>query len=348
MTPKIAFFDTKPYDREFFEAMNASYKYPIKYFPSRLTMDNVSLTREFDAVCVFVNDQITGPVAEALDENHIRLIALRSAGYNHVDLKTVYKKIHVVRVPAYSPYAVAEHAVALMMSLNRKIHKAYYRTRDNNFNINGLLGFDMHGKTVGVVGTGKIGKCTIDILSGFGMQILAYDKYPDRAYAKNGHITYTDLKTLYQESDIITLHCPLTPENVHMIGAESIALMKDGVMIINTGRGKLINTVDLIAGLKNRKIGAAGLDVYEEETEYFFEDFSQEVIDDDVLARLTTFPNVLITSHQGFFTREALTNIARTTLENIRLYFDEDRLPNEICYRCKEPECLKEKTGRCF
>lgn len=348
MKPKIAFFDAKPYDREFFDPVNASYHYPIKYFTSRLHLDNVALTRDFDVVCAFVNDQITREIAEKFIQNGVRLIALRSAGYNNVDLRAVYKRIHVVRVPAYSPYAVAEHAVALMLSLNRKIHKAYYRTRDNNFNINGLLGFDMHEKTAGVIGTGKIGKCAIDILTGFGMRVLAYDLYPDTEYARDKQIEYTDLDTLYRESDILTLHCPLTPENVHMINAESIDRMKKGVMIINTGRGKLIDTKDLIEGLKSRKIGAAGLDVYEEETEYFFEDFSQEGVDDDVLARLTTFPNVLITSHQGFFTREALTHIAQTTLENIRLFFEENELPNEICYRCKEPTCLKKKTGKCF
>ena len=345
---KIAFFDAKPYDCEFFDLINQRYKMTLKYFTSHLTMDNVALAKGFNAVCVFVNDQITQDIAGRLIRDDVKLIALRSAGYNNVDLKAVYKNIHVVRVPAYSPYAVAEHAVALMLTLNRKTHKAYYRTRDNNFNINGLLGFDMAGKTAGIIGTGKIGKCAVNILKGFGMQILAYDLYPDIDFAREKGFKYVDLNSLYQQSDIISLHCPLTPENVHMINGKSIALMKDGVMVINTGRGKLINTRDLIEGLKSRKIGAAGLDVYEEETEYFFEDFSQEVIDDDVLARLMTFPNVLITSHQGFFTREALTKIAETTLENIRLFFEEDRLPNEICYKCKEPECQKEKIGRCF
>ncbi|MBN1780223.1 2-hydroxyacid dehydrogenase [bacterium] len=346
--PKIAVFDTKPYDREYFEAMNASYRFDIKYFPSHLTTDNVALTKGYDAVCVFVNDNITEDIARNLVVNDVKLIALRSAGYNNVDLRAVYKKIHVVRVPAYSPHAVAEHTVALMLTLNRKIHKAWYRTRDNNFNIAGLLGFDMHGKTAGVIGTGKIGRCTIDILSGFGMRILASDPFPDQVWAGEKGVEYTDLNTLYGESDIITLHCPLTPENVHMINTKTISQMKDGVMIINTGRGRLIHTKDLIQGLKTRKIGAAGLDVYEEETEYFFEDFSQEVIDDDVLARLMTFPNVLVTSHQAFFTHEALSNIAQTTFENIRLFFEKDELPNEVCYKCREPECLREKTGRCF
>ncbi|HDQ46197.1 MAG TPA: 2-hydroxyacid dehydrogenase [bacterium] len=348
MKIRIAFFDTKPYDEAFFSPFTGKDGYEIKFFPGRLTADNASLTRGFDAVCVFVNDQITREIVDALCENGIRLIALRSAGYNHVDLKAVYRKIHVVRVPAYSPHAVAEHAVALMMTLNRKTHKAYFRTRDNNFTLNGLLGFDMHGKTAGVIGTGLIGRKVIDILKGFGMEILAYDLFPDPDYAEERGIRYTDMDTLYEESDIITLHCPLTPENVHMIDSGAIARMKDGVMIINTGRGKLIDTADLIEGLKSRKVGAAGLDVYEEETEYFFEDWSQTGVEDDVLSRLLTFPNVLITAHQGFFTQEALTNIAGTTMENIRLFFEEDRLPNEICYRCKDGDCPKETTGKCF
>jgi D-lactate dehydrogenase len=346
--PKIAFFDAKPYDVEFFESANRHFEFPIKYFPNHLTEDSAEWIRGFDVVCVFVNDLLDAPVLERLHANGIRLIALRSAGYNNVDLRVVYGRIHVVRVPAYSPHAIAEHAVALMLTLNRKTHKAYNRTRDNNFTLNGLLGFDMHGKTAGVIGTGKIGTCTIDILKGFGMRILAYDKIPDAAYAKAAGIEYVDLDTLYGLSDIITLHCPLTPENVHMIRAETIARMKDGVMIINTGRGKLIRTQDLIEGLKTRKIGAAGLDVYEEETEYFFEDWSHVGLDDDVLARLTTFPNVLVTSHQGFFTKEALANIAETTLENVRLFFEQDRLPNEICYKCTNAVCPRSRTGRCF
>ncbi|MBN1895738.1 2-hydroxyacid dehydrogenase, partial [bacterium] len=324
MKPQIAFFDAKPYDREFFEEANRRFGYPITFYESHLTPDSAGLARGFDGVCVFVNDRLDASIIGRLHEMGIRLIALRSAGYNNVDLKAVYGRIHVVRVPAYSPHAVAEHAVALMLALNRKTHKAYNRTRDNNFTLSGLLGFDMYGKTAGVIGTGKIGRCAIGILRGFGMNILAFDKFPDEEYAKSASITYTDLDTLYGRSDIITLHCPLTPENVHMINSGSIARMKDGVMIINTGRGKLINTRDLIEGLKSRKIGSAGLDVYEEETEYFFEDWSHLGLEDDVLARLTTFPNVLVTSHQGFFTREALSNIADTTLENIRLFFDED------------------------
>ncbi len=247
---------------------------------------------------------------------------MRSAGYNNVDLKAAYQSIHVVRVPAYSPYAVAEHAVALMLSLNRKIHRAYYRIRDGNFSINGLLGFDMHQKTLGVIGLGKIGKCLINIAFGFGMKVVVYDKFEDENYAKEKAFQYVSLEELYKESDIISLHCPLNSETNHLINQESIREMKKGVMIINTGRGKLIKTEALIEGLKNGMVGSAGLDVYEEESEYFFEDFSDSMIEDDVLARLLTFPNVLITSHQGFFTKEALGNIAKTTLENIKEYFE--------------------------
>jgi D-lactate dehydrogenase len=349
---KIAFFDAKQYDKDFFNEANKKYGYEIRYFQSRLSENNVIVTKDADAVCSFVNDIINKEVADELYNNGITLIALRSAGYNNVDLKAVFGRIHVVRVPAYSPNAVAEHAVALMLSLNRKIHKAYYRTRDSNFNINGLLGFDMAGKTAGIIGTGKIGILVAKILTGFDMRVIAYDKFPDKKNEREYSFTYVDLDTLYKESDIITLHCPLTPETMHIIDKSSIKKMKDGVMIINTGRGKLIDTVDLIAALKRGKVGSAGLDVYEEESEYFFEDYSSTIVSDDVLARLLTFPNVLITSHQGFFTKEALKNIAETTLNNIKLYFEDSKLPNEICYRCSEfgseVPCRKERTGSCF
>ena len=347
---RLALFDAKPYDHDYFEKINASsqYKLSIHYYPDHLSIDTVPLTAGYDVICIFVNDMITSEVIDKLKENNVKLLALRSAGYNNVDLKAIYNKIHVVRVPAYSPYAVAEHAIALIMCLNRKIHKAYFRTRDNNFTLNGLLGFDMHGKTAGIIGTGKIGKIAIGILRGFGMNVLAFDKYPDEAFAKECGCEYVALDTLYRESDIISLHCPLTPENIHMINEQSIAKMKSGVMLINTGRGKLINSRDLINGLKSFKIGSAGLDVYEEESDYFFEDFSAEAISDDVLARLLTFPNVLVTSHQAFFTREALSKIAETTLENIRLYFEENKLPNEICYKCAEGKCVRQANGKCF
>lgn len=348
MKPKIVFFDTKPYDREFFDTLNKRFSFKITYLNNHLTYETAAFTQGFNAICVFVNDFLDSRIIQSLYKNGIKLIALRSAGYNNVDLKSVYKKVHVVRVPAYSPQAVAEHAVALMLSLNRKTHRAYYRVRDSNFSINGLMGFDMHGKTAGIIGTGKIGKILVDILKGFGMNILAYDVFPDRNYAKEKGFRYVKLNILYSKSDIISLHCPLTPDTVHMINKESIGKMKDGVMIINTGRGKLIDTKALINALKEKKTGAAGLDVYEEETDYFFEDFSLSAIDDDVLARLLTFPNVLITSHQGFFTKEALTNIAHTTLENIRLFFEKNELPNEICYKCGNDSCARKKTGRCF
>ena len=347
-TIKTTFFDAKPYDRETFDVVNRDYGVELKYFAGHLTADTVPVAAGSDAICIFVNDAVTREVADALHAQGVKLIALRCAGYNNVDLKAVYERLHVVRVPAYSPYAVAEHAAALMLALNRKTHKAYFRTRDGNFSINGLMGFDLHGKTAGVIGTGKIGRVMCGILRGFGMRVLAFDPFPDAAWAQAGGCAYADLATIYREADVLTLHCPLTPENVRMINAESIAQMKKGVTIINTGRGKLIDSVALIGGLKSGQVGAAGLDVYEEETEYFFEDFSAAGIDDDVLARLMTFPNVLITSHQAFFTREAMTNIAQTTLGNIRDFFERGELPHEICYRCGEATCQRKASGKCF
>lgn len=345
---KIAFFDSKIYDINSFDFKNKNFNYSIKYFEEHLNEETAKLTNGFNVVCAFVNDKITRSVINTLYNNNIKLIALRCAGYNNVDLKSAFGKIHIVRVPAYSPYAVAEHAVALMLTLNRKIHRAYTRTRDSNFNINGLLGFDMFGKSAGVIGTGKIGKIVINILKGFGMNIFAYDLYPDRDFEKEAGFKYVDLTTIYKESDIISLHCPLTNESYHMINKETLSLMKDNVMIINTSRGALINTKDLIDALKSKKIGSAGLDVYEEESEYFFEDYSNEIISDDTLARLLTFNNVLITSHQAFFTKEALENIAYTTLNNIKEYFDNNNLPNEICYKCSSSSCSKKSTGKCF
>jgi D-lactate dehydrogenase len=243
---------------------------------------------------------------------------------------------------------VAEHAVALMLALNRKVHRAYFRTRDNNFTLDGLMGFDMHGKTVGIIGTGKIGKVAICILKGFGMRVLAYDLMPDAQYARDAGIEYIDLDRIYRESDVISLHCPLTKETYHLVNEASIARMKRGVMIINTGRGMLIDSKALIEGLKTGQVGYAGLDVYEEESDYFFEDFSNKVIADDVLARLLSFNNVLVTAHQGFFTREALSNIATTTLDNIRDFFTEHKLPNEICYKCGAGTCSRKESGKCF
>ena len=344
---KIAFFDTKPYDKRSFDEVNASYGFDIKYFKTRLSKETVELTDGFDAVCAFVNDEIDSDVLDHLKEHKIDLIAMRCAGYNNVDLKHAYERVHVMRVPSYSPYSVAEHAAALVLALNRKTHRAFYRTRDGNFSIDGLVGFDLHGKTAGVIGTGKIGQCFIDIMKGFGMRILAYDLFPNEEYAKKAGVEYTDLKTLYMESDVISLHCPLTPETHYLIDEEATELMKPGALLINTGRGQLIKTKALINALKRGKIGGAGLDVYEEEADYFFEDFSSTTISDDILARLMTFPNVLITSHQGFFTREALHNIAETTLENIKDFFEDKPLNNEICYQCSG-NCVKPGQKRCF
>lgn len=345
MRMKIAFFDAKPYDIESFNAVNKDYGYKIKYYEARLTEDTAVMAKGCDVVCAFVNDNISGEVVQILSDLGVKLIALRCAGYNNVDFEAAFGKIHVVRVPAYSPYAVAEHALALMMTINRKTHRAYNRTKENDFRINGLTGFDLHGKTVGVIGTGKIGQIFIDICKGLGMNVLAYDLYP----AKLEGVTYTDLDTLYSQSDVISLHCPLTKETYHMINSEAIDKMKDGVMIINTSRGDLIDTAALIEGLKSRKIGSAGLDVYEEESDYFFEDFSTKVIDDDNLARLLSFTNVLITSHQAFLTEEALRNIANTTLDNIKAFEQDKPLANEICYHCPQMgACDKSKNGRCF
>ncbi len=329
---RIAFFDAKPYDRDSFNPINErDFHYDIRYFKGHLTPDSVPLTRDMDVACIFVNDTADREVIRSLKENGVRLLALRCAGFNNVDLKAAEDEdLPVVRVPWYSPYAVAEHAVALMLALNRKIHRAYWRTRDGNFSLHGLMGFDMNGKTAGIIGTGKIARILIRILKGFGMNILAYDPYPDQRFAEEAGITYTTLDDLYARSDIISLHCPLTPETEYLINADSIRKMKDGVMIINTGRGKLINTEMLIDGLKSKKVGSAGLDVYEEEGEYFYEDKSDRIIDDDTLARLLSFNNVILTSHQGFFTKEALHNIAEVTLHNIRDFLEGKPLENRV------------------
>ena len=330
MAYKIAFFGAKPYDIASFDKVNEKYNYDIRYYKGHLNINNVVLTQGVDAVCIFVNDTADAAVIDALVANGVKLLALRCAGFNNVDLKAAKGKLPVVRVPAYSPYAVAEYSLALMLSLNRKIHRAYWRTRDGNFSLNGLMGFDMHGKTIGIIGTGKIAKILIRLLKGFGMRILAYDLYPDMKFAGEEGISYVSLDELYRESDIISLHCPLTDQTKYMIDKDSIDKMKEGVMIINTGRGQLINTNDLIEGLKEKKIAAAGLDVYEEEGEYFYEDKSDKIIDDDVLARLLSFNNVIVTSHQAFFTKEALHNIAETTLQNIEDFRCHRPLVNEV------------------
>ena len=314
---KVAFFDTKPYDMPGFDHYAADAGLEIKYFETRLNEDTVSLAAGYDAVCVFVNDTVNANVAEKLHQLGVKVIALRCAGFNNVDLRACQGKLPVYRVPAYSPYAVAEHAMALLLTINRRTHKAYIRTRDFNFSLQGLAGFDLHGKTVGIIGTGKIGRVFADICKGFGMHILAYDKFP----APDSGLQYVDLPELFEKSDIISLHCPLTEETKHLINADSIARMKKGVTILNTSRGALINTEDLITGIKDKQVGAACLDVYEEEGDFFYEDYSGHIVRDDKLVRLISMPNVIVTSHQAFLTNEALDAIASTTVDNLRCYF---------------------------
>jgi D-lactate dehydrogenase len=314
----VAVFDAKPYDRRFLDAAAGS-DVRLHYFENRLSSETASLARGFPAVCAFVNDELDGACIDQLAAGGVRLIALRCAGFNNVDLAAAQRRgISVVRVPGYSPHAVAEHTVALILTLNRKTHRAYQRVREGNFSLSGLVGFDLYGRTAGVVGTGKIGRCLAEVLRGLGMELLAFDPYPDEEFAARVGARYVELNELLSQSDVITLNAPLTEETHHMIDADAIDLMRRGVMLINTGRGALIHTTALIEGLKSGKIGAAGLDVYEEESEYFFQDRSEEPITDDTLARLLTFPNVLVTSHQAFLTSDALGNIASTTLSNIR------------------------------
>ena len=327
---KVAFFDAKSYDEVSFNKTNADYGFDIRYYQEHLNLKTVPLAKGADVVCIFVNAECNAAVIDELIKNGVKLIALRCAGFNNVDLKAAKDRIKVVRVPAYSPHAVAEYAVSLMLALNRKIFRAVNRTREGNFALKGLMGFDMYGKTAGVVGMGRIAKELIKILHGFGMKVLAYDLYPDTEFAKQYDVRMVSLDELYAESDIISLHCPLTPETTFLINAQSIAKMKPGVMIINTGRGKLIHTEDLIEGLRTKQVGSAGLDVYEEEKNYFYEDRSDKIIDDDVLARLLMMPNVVLTSHQAFFTAEAMHNIALTTLESIKEFGEGKELTNEV------------------
>ncbi len=317
---RVAFFSTKPYDRDFFTRANRTAGHELVFFEPRLTAETCRLAEGFPAVCAFVNDVLDAGVLLFLAKHGTKLIALRSAGFNNVDLRAAEQlELTVTRVPAYSPEAVAEHTLALILALGRKLHKAYNRVREGNFALEGLLGFDLHRQTVGIVGTGKIGTCVARILRGFGSQILAYDvvKSPE---VENLGVTYVPLEELFAESDIITLHCPLVPETRHLINEESIARMKRGVMLINTSRGALIDTRAAIRGLKTGKIGAMGLDVYEEEADLFYEDLSDQVIQDDVFARMLTFPNVIITAHQAFFTQGAMEAIARETLANITAF----------------------------
>lgn len=322
---KIAFFDSKPYDEEVFSKLSNN-DIKMKFFETKLNEDTVSLAKGFNVICVFVNDTVNAKVIDALCEYGIKLIALRCAGFNNVDVSYARGKIAVVRVPAYSPYAVAEHTMALLLTAVRNTHKAYVRTKSFNFSLNGLVGFDLYGKTVGIIGTGKIGRVFADICKGFGMRILAYDKYPDTSL----NIEYTTLEKLFKESDVISLHCPLNDESYHLINHDSIALMKKGVILVNTSRGALVDSESLLEGIRSKKIGGACLDVYEEESELFFEDNSNLIINDDILALLMTMPNVIVTSHQAFFTKEALSNIANTTIENIIEFNSTGKCKNEV------------------
>ena len=343
---KLAFFDAKPYDRPGFDAYAAGAGLDIKYFETKLNEDTVSLAKGFDGVCVFVNDTVNAHVVEALYGLGVRVIALRCAGFNNVDTRACFGRLHVFRVPAYSPYAVAEHAMALLLTVNRHTNKAYIRTRDFNFSLSGLTGFDLHGKTAGVVGTGKIGRIFADICKGFGMHVLAYDKFPN----PDSGLHYTALPELLAQSDVISLHCPLTDETRHIVDEDAISGMKPGVVIVNTSRGALVDTEALIGGLKSRKIGAACLDVYEEEGDLFYEDCSDEIVRDDTLVRLISMPNVIVTSHQAFLTKEALNNIAATTVDNLLKFERGEPSPDtEVCYRCERTDvCRKERHQKCF
>ena len=342
---KFAFFDTKPYDKPFFYKYGKEHGIEFKYFETKLTEDTASLANGFDGVCAFVNDTVNSAVIDRLCAMGVTVLALRCAGFNNVDMKYARGRLHVLRVPAYSPYAVAEHTMALLLTSIRRIHKAYIRSRDFNFSLAGLTGFDLHGKTIGIIGTGKIGRVFVDICRGFGMNVLAYDKFPAKEI-ENEHVKYVSLDELLKNSDIISLHCPLTDETYHMIDSEALEKCKRGVVVLNTSRGALVDAEALLDGIKSRKVGAACLDVYEEESDLFFEDNSGHILDDDVLARLISMPNVIVTSHQAFLTEEALENIAETTVKNIMTFFKNGQCENELCYRGGNTvDC---KDGKCF
>ena len=343
---KIAFFDTKPYDKPSFDKYGKANGVTLKYFETKLNEDTVDLAQGCDGVCVFVNDTVNAPVIDRLVQLGVRVLALRCAGFNNVDMKYAYGRLHVLRVPAYSPYAVAEHAMALLLTSIRRIHKAYIRSRDYNFSLSGLTGFDLHGKTVGVIGTGRIGRVFIDICRGFGMNVLAYDKFPFAGLDNGDTVRYVKLEELFQNSDIISLHCPLTEDTHHIIDAEALGKCKHGVVILNTSRGALVDAEALLTGIKSRKVGAACLDVYEEEADVFFEDNSGHIMEDDTLARLISMPNVIVTSHQAFLTEEALENIAETTVNNLVDFFEKGQCPNELCYRGGDTQDCK--SGKCF
>ncbi|CKH06918.1 D-lactate dehydrogenase [Fusobacterium polymorphum] len=327
---RIIFFDIKDYDREFFEKYGKNYNYEMSFFKSRLSLENVHLTKGYDVVCAFTNDDIGKETIDAMAENGVRLLAMRCAGFNNVSLKDIHNRFKVVRVPAYSPHAIAEYTVGLILAVNRKINKAYVRTREGNFSINGLMGVDLYGKTAGIIGTGKIGQILIKILKGFDMKVIAYDLFPNQKVAEELGFEYVSLDELYANSDIISLNCPLTKDTQYMINRRSMLKMKDGVILVNTGRGQLIDSADLVEALKDKKVGAVALDVYEEEEDYFFEDKSTQVIEDDILGRLLSFYNVLITSHQAYFTKEAVEAITVTTLNNIKDFIEGKPLVNEV------------------
>lgn len=327
---KVAFFDTKPYDKIYFDELKSKYGIEIEYFESKLSPRTAVMAKGSRGVVAFVNDDISKETISVLKENGIEIIALRCAGYNNVDLNAAKDNIPVVRVPEYSPHAISEHAMALLLTLVRKTHKAYIRTRDYNFSLNGFVGFDLYGKTVGVVGTGKIGMTFVEMCRGMGMNVIAYDPKPSQ-----GYLEYVPLEELFARSDVISLHCPLTSETYHLINNYSIKMMKDKVIILNTSRGALIDTEALIEGIRSGKIGGAGLDVYEEEIEFFYEDLSESILQDDILSRLIMMPNVLVTSHQAFLTHEALERIAEITLGNLKSCFDGEKLENEILTKKK-------------
>lgn len=343
---KLAFFDAKEYDKISFDIYAKEHNIEIKYYEPRLTIDTVSLAKGYDAVCIFVNDDVNKDVVEKLKEYGIKIILLRCAGFNNVDTKACYGSIHVYRVPAYSPYSVAEHTMALLLTSIRRIHKAYNRTREFNFSLNGLTGFNLQGKTIGIIGMGKIGRIFANICLGFQMKVICYDKFP----IKGTDLNYVTLDELFKQSDIISLHCPLTDETKYIINKDTMSLMKKGVIIINTSRGALVNTEDLIEEIKNKKVGAACLDVYEEEGNIFFQDYSGHIVQDDQLARLISLPNVIVTSHQAFLTTEALDNIANTTIDNlVNFYNNQASRENEVCYMCKnQTECKKAMKEKCF
>lgn len=343
---RIAFFDAKPYDKPSFDRYGAENGIKFKYFETKLNEDTAELASGFDGVCAFVNDTINAAVIDRLVAHGVGIVALRCAGFNNVDMKYAYGKLHVLRVPAYSPYAVAEHAMALLLTSIRRIHKAYIRTRDFNFSLSGMTGFDLHGKTVGIIGTGKIGQVFMQICRGFGMRVLAYDKYPNRDLADGENVRYVSLDELFTESDIISLHCPLTEETYHIIDEQTLTKCRRGVVILNTSRGALVDAEALLQGIKSRKVGAACLDVYEEESDFFFEDFSGHILEDDTLARLISMPNVIVTSHQAFLTEEALSNIAETTVQNLVQLKTTGQCSNELCYRRGSAEDCK--CSKCF